>query len=46
MTTVIFDVDGTLANCEHRMHWIRHRPKNWAAFNRAMPYDTPIQDMI
>jgi phosphoglycolate phosphatase-like HAD superfamily hydrolase len=44
--TVIFDVDGTIANCEHRVHWVRSRPSNWAAFNRAMHLDTPNADIV
>ena len=44
--TVIFDIDGTLANCEHRIHWVRSKPKNWPAFNRAMKNDTPNWDIV
>ena len=43
---IIFDIDGTLANCEHRIHWVRSKPKNWPAFNRAMKDDTPNWDVI
>lgn len=43
---VIFDIDGTLANCEHRIHWVRSQPKNWPAFNRAMKDDTPNWDIV
>ena len=42
---VIFDIDGTLANVEHRIHWVRSKPKNWPAFNRGMVRDTPNQDI-
>lgn len=42
---VIFDIDGTLANVEHRIHWVRSKPKNWTAFNRGMVRDTPNQDI-
>ena len=30
--TIICDLDGTLANCEHRVHHVRNKPKNWDAF--------------
>ena len=40
---VIFDVDGTLADCEHRWHYVRNKPKNWPAFFAAAQYDTPIE---
>lgn len=42
---VIFDVDGTLADCQHRVHWVRSKPKNWAAFNRGMSSDGVHQDV-
>jgi len=43
---IIFDVDGTLSDPSHRLHWIRHSPKNWAAFNRGIPNDPPNNDII
>jgi hypothetical protein len=43
---IVFDVDGTLANCEHRQHWVKNKPRNWAAFNSAMHLDTPHTDII
>lgn len=39
---IIVDIDGTLADCEHRRHHITAKPKNWAAFNAAMDHDKPI----
>jgi hypothetical protein len=44
--TVVFDIDGTLANCEHRIHWVRTSPKNWPAFNRGMKRDTVHEDIV
>jgi FMN phosphatase YigB (HAD superfamily) len=38
---VIFDIDGTLANGEHRQHYLRSSPKNWEAFKAALHLDTP-----
>ena len=43
--TIICDLDGTLANCEHRVHYVRDKPKNWDAFYRGIPKDginTPV----
>lgn len=37
---VVFDIDGTLANCEHRLPYIQTKPKNWAAFDAGIPNDT------
>lgn len=36
---VIFDIDGTLANIEHRLGYVRSQPKNWAAFDAGIPND-------
>jgi hypothetical protein len=44
--TVIVDIDGTLSNCEHRVHWVRSKPKNWPAFNRGMKRDTVHEDIV
>lgn len=39
---IIFDIDGTLANCDHRLHYIQSKPKNWKAFFDGMVHDAPI----
>jgi FMN phosphatase YigB (HAD superfamily) len=44
--TVIFDLDGTLADCEHRRHFIATKPKNWKAFFAGIPGDTPIKAIV
>jgi predicted kinase len=46
MTTVIFDIDGTLANCKHRLHHVRGRKKNWPAFFAGIPDDPPYPDIV
>lgn len=43
---VIFDIDGTLANIEHRRHWVASKPKNWPAFNAAMSADLPNIEIV
>jgi phosphoglycolate phosphatase-like HAD superfamily hydrolase len=42
---VVFDIDGTLANIEHRRHWVATKPKNWGAFNAGMAKDTLHADV-
>ena len=37
---VVFDIDGTLANIEHRLDYVRSKPKNWKAFDAGIPNDT------
>lgn len=36
---VICDIDGTLANIEHRRGYVRYQPTNWFAFNQEMVND-------
>lgn len=47
---VVFDLDGTLANCDHRIHHIRmpetvgaeYPQQDWRAFYAACKHDAPI----
>jgi len=41
MKTVIFDIDGTLANIEHRRPFLAGDRPDWNKFNSAMGKDTP-----
>ena len=36
---VVFDIDGTLANIDHRLDYVRSKPKNWKAFDAGIPND-------
>lgn len=42
----IFDLDGTLANCQHRLHHIQKTPKDWDAFYRDCINDTPMHGVV
>lgn len=42
----LFDIDGTLADCSHRLHHIQSKPKDWRAFFAACADDKPIPHMI
>lgn len=42
----IFDLDGTLADIEHRLHHIARRPKRWDRFFRACVDDRPNLPII
>jgi hypothetical protein len=46
MKYVVFDIDGTLANIEHRRKYVAIKPKNWKAFKAGIPFDTPYDDII
>ena len=39
---IIFDLDGTLCDCEHRVHFMRERPKRRDEFHSACIFDTVI----
>lgn len=43
MKCFVFDLDGTLANLDHRLHHIREKtPKDWDAFFADTHLDKPI----
>lgn len=41
MDCIIFDLDGTLADCRHRLHHVTQYPKNWDKFFAEIPGDKP-----
>lgn len=43
---IIFDIDGTLANGDHRLHLIQQEPKQWDAYFDLCDGDAPINHMI
>ena len=40
---VIFDIDGTIADCDHRRHFVSNGNSDWDSFKAATKDDTPIQ---
>ena len=42
----VFDLDGTLADPAHRLHYIKNEPKDWPAFFAAVIDDAPIPHMV
>lgn len=46
MKTWIFDVDGTLANTDHRNHYLQKTPKNWTAWTASAIHDTPYWEIV
>lgn len=41
--TIIFDVDGTIADVEHRRHFVVQRPADWKSFKEETVNDTPVE---
>lgn len=41
MKTIVFDLDGTLANIDHRAHYVRQDNPEWDKFYSACDKDTP-----
>ena len=39
---IIFDLDGTLADIDHRLQFIEKKPKDWPSFFSACSFDKPI----
>ncbi len=46
MRCYIFDIDGTLADCSHRLPHIQKTPKDWRSFFAACIDDKPITHII
>jgi len=40
---IIFDIDGTIADGDHRRHFVSDGNDDWVAFRAQTKYDTPIQ---
>lgn len=43
---IAFDLDGTLADLTHRLHFIEKSPKDWDGFFAACADDKPIYEVI
>ena len=43
---ILCDLDGTLADCTHRVHHILKKPKDWKAFFADCSGDRPIDHII
>jgi len=46
MKAYLIDLDGTLANNDHRQHFLEREPRDWKGFFDAMGDDKPIPYMI
>lgn len=42
----ICDIDGTIADLSHRLHFIQGEKKDWRSFFAACPNDQPIWEVI
>ena len=42
---ILCDIDGTVANNEHRQHYLKNK-KDWKSFFDEMVNDIPIHDVI
>ena len=45
MRCYLFDIDGTIADCSHRIHLIQSQPKLWDEFFAKCEDDEPIEHM-
>ncbi len=43
---IICDIDGTIANIEHRLHYIKGPKKDWDSFTKMCVFDEPYEDVI
>jgi hypothetical protein len=42
---LIVDLDGTVADCDWRLHHIKNKPKNWKAFFAGISQDQSIEPL-
>lgn len=43
----VFDIDGTIADCQHRLDkYLNNKPKRWDLFEKTAHLDTPIEETI
>ena len=42
---IIFDLDGTLINLDHRVHFVKQQKPDWKSFEKAIKDDTIIPEM-
>ena len=45
MDTIVFDIDGTLADVSHRRHYVSDGRKDWGKFFDEMVNDPPLRDV-
>lgn len=43
---VICDIDGTVANCSHRLHHVKDSNHRWDLFHAEVDKDSPYEDII
>jgi len=42
----IFDIDGTISDATHRLHYLQTHPIDWTSFFKAAAADSPVYPMI
>lgn len=43
---VLVDLDGTLADITHRLHFVKQEPKDWKGFFQTIMQDSPRKEVI
>lgn len=43
---IICDLDGTLCNIDHRLHFAKSEPKDWKSFFEGIPHDSIKKDTV
>lgn len=46
LKTFIFDIDGTISDNSHRVHFIEQNPKDWKSFFSQCVNDPPIEETM
>lgn len=45
-SVILCDLDGTLCDIEHRLHFVKGETKDWKSFFNGIPEDKPRQDVV
>lgn len=43
---IIVDIDGTIADCRHRRHFVTNGNHDWKSFYESMVEDKPIESIV
>ena len=46
LEAILFDIDGTLSDVTHRLHFIENGKNQWGLFFKEIPNDPPIEPIV
>jgi phosphoglycolate phosphatase-like HAD superfamily hydrolase len=46
LQAIVFDIDGTLADIKHRLHFVTDGDADWESFFKEIPNDKPNEELV